>query len=214
MKEKLTWGLVVAVSMVLGAAGVVGVDSLKKDNPVPAATAVVQQVPTPESTGRVSTPVVSGVSLSSGSVADLVAAVRPSVVRIERQRSGRVRRRRRVRHHAGHRGPHPDQQPRRGPGQHLTVMLHDGTTGSARLIGRDIGNDLAVIKADIPAEKLSPANAGRLRPGPRRGTSHRGRQPIYDRGYGHGRHRQRPWPVLAGHRRPADASADPVRRRD
>jgi S1-C subfamily serine protease len=42
----------------------------------------------------------------------------------------------------------------------MQVTLWDETTGSAELVGSDPTNDLAVIKADLPAEKLSPATLG------------------------------------------------------
>ncbi len=42
----------------------------------------------------------------------------------------------------------------------IQVTLWDETTGSAELVGSDPTNDLAVIKADLPAEKLSPATLG------------------------------------------------------
>ncbi len=40
------------------------------------------------------------------------------------------------------------------------VVLADGTTAPAAVVGTDPGNDLAVIKADIPADKLVPATFG------------------------------------------------------
>jgi S1-C subfamily serine protease len=42
----------------------------------------------------------------------------------------------------------------------LEVTLSDGTTYAATLVGRDSRFDLAVIKADIPADQLQPVNLG------------------------------------------------------
>lgn len=50
----------------------------------------------------------------------------------------------------------------------LSVMLADGTEGTARVLGRDPAGDLALIKTDIPREKLVPLPLGdsdALRPG-------------------------------------------------
>ena len=42
----------------------------------------------------------------------------------------------------------------------LVVELPDGTTAAAELMGSDPGNDLAVIRADLPAASLVPATFG------------------------------------------------------
>lgn len=42
----------------------------------------------------------------------------------------------------------------------IQVTLSDETTGTAQLVGSDPASDLAVIKVDMPAEKLSPATLG------------------------------------------------------
>ncbi len=42
----------------------------------------------------------------------------------------------------------------------IVVELRDGTTGTAEVMGADAGNDLAVIRADLPAESLTPAVFG------------------------------------------------------
>jgi putative serine protease PepD len=42
----------------------------------------------------------------------------------------------------------------------IQVTLSDETTGNAELVGSDSASDLAVIKVDLPAEKLSPATLG------------------------------------------------------
>jgi serine protease Do len=152
MIEKLRWAVVVVVSLALGAAAVVGVDSLRKDEPAPTSTTVIERVSPPDNSG-VSLPV-------ADSVADLVDQVRASVVRIDANSpnsfgggvgSGIVL------DTEGHilTNNHVVSQ-----GSELTVTLLDGTGGPATLVGRDVGNDLAVIKADIPADKLVPAKLG------------------------------------------------------
>jgi S1-C subfamily serine protease len=50
----------------------------------------------------------------------------------------------------------------------LEVTLADGTNVAAELVGRDPGNDLAVVKVDVPSEKLTLAPFGdsdQLKPG-------------------------------------------------
>ena len=42
----------------------------------------------------------------------------------------------------------------------IVVELRDGTTATAEVMGADAGNDLAVIRADLPAESLAPAVFG------------------------------------------------------
>ena len=42
----------------------------------------------------------------------------------------------------------------------IVVELPDGTTATAEVMGSDAGNDLAVIRAELPAEALSPATFG------------------------------------------------------
>jgi putative serine protease PepD len=151
MKEKLTWGLVVVASMALGAAAVVGVDSLREDEPVSTSTTVIERVSQPDS---------SGVSLSVDSVADLAESVRASVVRIDASDPGSF---------GGGVGSGVvlDKEGHILTNNHvvgessiLNVALLDGTGGSAIVVGRDPGNDLAVVKADIPADKLVPARLG------------------------------------------------------
>src|SRR4051794_16783817 len=50
----------------------------------------------------------------------------------------------------------------------LTVHLSDGTEGSAKVLGTDPSGDMALIQADIPADKLTPLPLGdsdAMRPG-------------------------------------------------
>ncbi len=42
----------------------------------------------------------------------------------------------------------------------LTVVLSDGNSGDAQVVGQDPADDLAIIKADLPADTLSPAQLG------------------------------------------------------
>ena len=42
----------------------------------------------------------------------------------------------------------------------IEVSFPDGTTASAKVIGRDTYSDLAVIKVDLPADKLTPVELG------------------------------------------------------
>jgi S1-C subfamily serine protease len=151
MKEKLTWGLVVVVSMALGAAGVVGIDSLGNDEPAAGSTTVIERVSQPDN---------SGVSQTAESLADLVDHVRPSIVRIDASSAGAFG-------SGVGSGIVLDTDGHILTNNHvvgdfgtLSVTLLDGTTASATLVGRDVGNDLAVIKADIPAEELQPATLG------------------------------------------------------
>ena len=161
MLEKLKWGAVIAVSMVLGGAGVVGINSLDSDDANPPGTAAVATAtPDAEPVGAATTtPAVETVSHTIPSeVADLYEQVRPSVVRINARgtNSGGVGS-----------GVVLDTQGHILTNYHVVrgfdqidVVLADGTAGSAVLVGSDPGNDLAVIKADIPAEQLAPATFG------------------------------------------------------
>ena len=79
MIEKLKWGLVVVVSMALGAGVIVGIDAIDGDDGPGSSTTVIE---------RVSPPDTSGVSTTLDSVADLVEQIRPSVVRINSTSSG------------------------------------------------------------------------------------------------------------------------------
>jgi S1-C subfamily serine protease len=137
--------------MALGAASVVGIDSLRENEPAATSTTVIERVSQPDN---------SGVSLSVDSVADLADAVRPSVVRIDASDPGSF---------GGGTGSGVviDTEGHILTNNHvvgesaiLNVTLLDGTGGSATVVGRDIGNDLAVLKADIPADKLVPAKLG------------------------------------------------------
>ena len=158
MLEKLKWGLVIVVSMVLGGAVVVGVNSL--DNSDTTSNAVVVATST-ASTEATTTPAVHTVSDSiTSDVADLVEKVRPSVVRINSTSS------------TSSSGGTGSGIILNKDGFILTnnhvvagfdrfdVLLSDGTSAAAAIVGTDPGNDLAVIKADIPADKLQPATFG------------------------------------------------------
>jgi putative serine protease PepD len=149
MSEKLRWGLVIVASMALGAGAIVGIDAIDGDGPG-SSTTVIERV-SPSNT--------SGVSNELNDVADLVAQVRPSVVRIDSSAAGSLG--------GVGSGIILDKEGRILTNNHvinganqIDVTLSDGTSASATLIGRDAGNDLAVIKADLPADKLTPAKLG------------------------------------------------------
>jgi S1-C subfamily serine protease len=149
MIEKLKWGLVIVVSMALGAGAIAGINALDGDKPG-TSTTVIERV-SPSST--------SGVSASLDSVADLVDQVRPSVVRVNSTGTGSLG--------GVGSGVVLDKNGHILTNNHvisgasqIDVALWDGTRASADVVGRDPGNDLAVIKADLPADKLRPAKLG------------------------------------------------------
>ena len=158
MLEKLKWGAVIAVSMLLGAAGVVGINSLDSDGTDPPTTAAVAS-PTPGvQPDGTSVPTVETVAHTINSeVADLYEQVRPSVVRINsgdsNSNSGGVGS-----------GIVLDKEGHILTNNHviedfdqIDVVLADGTAARAAVVGRDPGNDLAVLKADIAPDLLVPA---------------------------------------------------------
>jgi S1-C subfamily serine protease len=147
--EKLRWAMVIVASMVVGGAAVVGINTLDSDNGGP--TTVIERVQ-PSSQGGVS-------NNSASTVADLYDEVRPSVVRINASNGT----------NAGGLGSGIvlDKEGHILTNYHVVggfpnidVQLGDGTSATARVVGTDQGNDLAVIKADLPADKLTPAKLG------------------------------------------------------
>jgi len=149
MAEKLRWAAVVFVSVVLGAAVAVGIDAAFEDNSG-GTTTVIERVQ-PGASG--------GVSSAINDVADLYEQVRDSVVRINASAGG----------FGGGVGSGVvlDKEGHILTNNHvvanaasLDVVLADGTSAPARVVGRDPGNDLAVIRADLPADKLKPAKLG------------------------------------------------------
>jgi S1-C subfamily serine protease len=148
MSERLKWALTVVVSMVLGAAAVVGLEAVASDDGGSSSTVIE----------RVSSPETSGVSTSINSVADLYEQVRESVVRINSAAQGGE---------GTGSGVVLDDDGHILTNNHVVagggaidVVLADGTSASAEVVGRDPGNDLAVIRADLPADKLKPAKLG------------------------------------------------------
>jgi 2-alkenal reductase len=131
--------------MVLGAAGVVGVDSLREDDG--AVSTVIE---------RVNEPSLSGVSDSNLSdVSDLYAKVRPSVVEISASSRGGT---------STGSGIIIDRQGHILTNHHVIesttqvdVTFSDGSAAPATVVGKDPGNDLAIIKVNVQGEKLSPA---------------------------------------------------------
>ena len=77
----------------------------------------------------------------------------------------------------------------------LEVTLSDGTTFPAKLVGRDSRFDLAVIQADIPADKLRAVKLGDSDQLAGRRAGRRDRQPVRPGRHRHHGHRQRPAPA-------------------
>lgn len=144
--------VVVAALMVGGAFGVAISEDGGTDHQAAAAALFAPEETSPRITA----------SLPGDSVADLVEQVRPSVVSIGTTAYG------------------PDGLAQGlGSGiildtdghiltnyhvvegaEEITVKLWDGQTAAARVVGYDAGNDLAVLRADFPAEMLKPARLG------------------------------------------------------
>ena len=152
MREKLIWGAVIFVSMVLGGAAVVGVNALNDDGGGGGSTTVIETRQPSTSPGVASS--------TADDVADLYEQVRDSIVRINTSSSGS---------NSGGLGSGIviDRQGHILTNNHVVgdfdkidVQLAEGTAAAATVVGRDPGNDLAVIKADLPADKLKPAALG------------------------------------------------------
>ncbi len=155
MKEKLQWTFVVVASVALGAAAVVGIDSLRAGDIPPIQEPATLNQPTPP-------PSQDNVSLieTPSDVADLFEQVRPSVVLISASNSSNG---------TGGIGSGIviDKNGHILTNNHvienfdqIDVTFADGTAASARVVGTDPGNDLAVIKVDLPAGQLVPAVLG------------------------------------------------------
>jgi putative serine protease PepD len=153
MRDKLVWGAVIFASMVLGGAAVVGVNTLDDDGDGGGGGTTVIETRQPSSNPGVA-------SSTAEDVADLFEQVRDSIVRINASASGS---------NSGGLGSGVviDKDGHILTNNHVVadfdeidVQLADGTSASATVVGRDPGNDLAVIKADIPADKLKPAVLG------------------------------------------------------
>jgi putative serine protease PepD len=159
MNQKAQWALTVVVSMVLGAAAIVGIDAARDDDGGGGTTTAVQ---TPATAGTSNTNGSSApVARTASDIADLVEQIRPSIVEIDT---------------AAGRGATTglgsgivlDKEGNILTNNHvvrgfdaLDVTLWDGTSAAARVIGTDAGNDLALIRIDdVPAEKLHPATLG------------------------------------------------------
>jgi S1-C subfamily serine protease len=154
MRDKLIWGAVIFVSMVLGGAAVVGVNALDDDGGGGGSSGTtVIETRQPSSNPGVA-------SSTAEDVAGLYEQVRDSVVRISASDTGS---------NSGGLGSGVviDKDGHILTNNHvianfdaIDVTLADGTTSTATVVGQDIGNDLAVIKANIPADKLKPAVLG------------------------------------------------------
>ncbi len=162
MVEKLKWSLVVIISMALGAALVLGIDHFDDDGRIPSTvsantsgngqTTVIERVSSPSSGG------VSG--STTDTVADLYAKVRASVVRINAANTNSTT-------SGVGSGIVLDKQGHILTNNHvvngfssLDAVFVDGSSASAKVVGTDPGNDLAVIQVDVPADSLSPATLG------------------------------------------------------
>ncbi len=162
MLDKLKWSLVVIISMALGAALVLGIDHFDDEGRIPAAvsantsgngqTAVIERVSAPSSGG------VSG--STTDSVADLYARVKGSVVRINAASTNSTT-------SGVGSGIVIDKQGHILTNNHvvngfdsLDAVFVDGSSASAKVIGTDPGNDLAIIQVNVPADSLSPATLG------------------------------------------------------
>ncbi|HXF50380.1 MAG TPA: trypsin-like peptidase domain-containing protein [Dehalococcoidia bacterium] len=147
----------IVVSMLLGAGVVIGVDRLTDEESAPAAAPPTGAISQPESQPQGASPLTSDLS-------ELYDRVRPSVVLIRGQRTGP--------------GGLPGAQ---GTGTGLVldteghiltndhvvrgfdevfVTFADGTEVRADVLGRDPGNDLAIVKARDAGELLKPATLG------------------------------------------------------
>ncbi len=145
----LTWTAVIVLSMTLGGAAVVGLDRLRGEKSSPA---VIQNA-VPSTNSNIS-------SAAVDDVADLYANVRPSIVRI----TGRS-----TRSTSGGLGSGIvfDKQGLILTNNHvvrgfdiLDVTFSDNTSVAATVVGTDPGNDLAVIKVSVSADKLKAAVLG------------------------------------------------------
>jgi S1-C subfamily serine protease len=147
MRRVLGWTAVIVLSAVLGGLAVVGLSELRSDG---GTTTVIERVESPSS---------SDVARAvPEDVADLYALVRPSIVRITGQSS---------RTSGLGSGVVLDKQGHILTNNHvisgfdnIDVTFADGTAVPARAVGTDPGNDLAVIKVDVPPDKLTPARLG------------------------------------------------------
>jgi serine protease Do len=152
MKERIvTWTAVVVLSITLGGAAVLGIDHLRGTTKSSAPAVITNSVPA--RTSNVSNNAVQD-------VADLYASVRPSIVRITGQAS---------RTGSGGLGSGIvlDSKGYILTNNHVVngfdridVTLSDGTAASATVVGTDPGNDLAVVKVNLAADKLKPATLG------------------------------------------------------
>lgn len=145
----LTWTLVIVLSMTLGGAAVLGLDELRSDG---GKTAVISQA-VPSTTTNVA-----GDNVQD--LADLYASVRSSVVTIEGSSS-------RTQAQGLGSGVVIDKQGHILTNNHvvqgfdvLDVTFADGNAYPARVVGRDPGNDLAIIEVDAPRDTLEPAVLG------------------------------------------------------
>ena len=147
-----TWIGIIVASVSLSIAAVYGVDSLGLYS------SDVSKAPAPSAiTGSTSLPSVVAVAPVQD-VADLYDQLRPSVVKITVSSA---------RSAGTGSGVVLDTQGYILTNDHvvggfsqITVKLYDGTNASAVIVGTDPGDDLAVLKVDVPQEKLKPVRLG------------------------------------------------------
>jgi putative serine protease PepD len=156
MKDKLSWALVIIVSMVLGGAIVMGIDSARSDDNGGRTAVIEQGNSTPPESSNNGAPI----DVVVDDVADLYEVVRPSVVLVSAANATST---------SGGSGSGVviDKQGRILTNNHvvsgasqLSVGFWDGTQATARVVGTDPGDDLAIIQVDVPADKLRPAKLG------------------------------------------------------
>lgn len=148
----LTWVVAVVLSALIGAGAALSVDSWTERE---AAAVANGPPPAASPSGAQGTPV-AGAGIRD--VADLYAQIRPSVLKVSAvsaEGSG-----------VGS-GVVLDKEGHILTNAHvvagasqLEVKLADGTVAPAKLMGTDVGDDLAVLMAEVPPEKLTPIKFG------------------------------------------------------
>ncbi len=164
-KNLLAWLAVAVLSLALGAGAVVAIDSFHSNGK--STTTIIEKAPSqvaPASQSQAQT------VTAAGDLSGLYSQVRPSVVKVTGASS---------RSQGVGSGIILDKQGHILTNYHvvsgftqLSVKLADGTEASAQVLGTDPGDDLAVMKVDLPADKLSPATLGES------GTSQIGQQVL------------------------------------
>ncbi len=161
MKRVTSTFAIVVASMLIGAAIVMGIDFARSDNDSGAKTASTTSATRQVSNNNSS----NGGAQPAADFSALYQAVRPSIVEIT----------------TGTQGSGPFSQQREGLGSGIvldeeghiltnfhvvrgfdnaTVTFSDGTVAQAKVVGRDPGDDLALIKVSVDPGELQPAKLG------------------------------------------------------